>query len=205
MTSLDGTAKAVDGGLVAWRRLSEADQSTFDTEVACSSTSQCGAGEHCMYFDANPQDGLVSFDSVLMSLVVLLQAVTFDDWATSMYLLERAFSPYVWIFFVLVCTIGGFFVVNLFLAVIFEEFLTVKRVESAEAELLARRKRYEVKRGAGTRARWVDAHDTKEGRKVVLKFVEDQASADHEHRMLSSLNEGVRSPPRPPPAPASPH
>lgn len=66
--------------------------------------------------------------------------------------------------------------------------------------------RYKIKRGAGSRARCIDAHDTKEGRRVMLKFVEDRASAEYEHRMLSSLDANVRPlHPRPPPAPPSPH
>ena len=54
------------------------------------------------------------------------QAITFDDWAEPMYALRSSSSPYVWVYFVLIVLLGGFFIVNLFLAVIFLEFSATK-------------------------------------------------------------------------------
>ena len=59
--------------------------SEFDTGVACNPDKPsvaCPALQSCAYFDDNP--GLSSFDSVAYATVILLQAVTFDDWAQSM-------------------------------------------------------------------------------------------------------------------------
>jgi hypothetical protein len=42
--------------------------------------------------------------------VILLQSTTFDDWATPMYALMRSSSPHVWIYFVLIVILGGWFV-----------------------------------------------------------------------------------------------
>ena len=39
------------------------------------------------------------------------------------YALMEAMSPWVFVYFILIVVIGGFFVINLFLAVIFEEIL----------------------------------------------------------------------------------
>ena len=41
---------------------------------------------------------------------MLLQSTTFDDWATPMYALMRSSSPHVWIYFVLIVILGGWFV-----------------------------------------------------------------------------------------------
>ena len=91
-----------------------ASQAAFDTDVACNpqlpAVLQCGPRESCSYFEANPGVGLVSFDSVGRALIILLQSMTFDDWGTPMYALMRSASPYVWIYFVLVLVLGGFFV-----------------------------------------------------------------------------------------------
>ena len=105
----------------------------------------CSRDTTCSYFDEAPADNLVSFDDVPSSFIILLQAVTFDDWANSMYLLMGAYSPDVWIYFVLIAMIGGFFLVNLFLAVIFEEFLSTKRVEKAVASMERRRERLAIR------------------------------------------------------------
>ena len=103
------------------------EQVDYDTDVSCNPNvpdmceeKDAPPGSTCMYFDRNPGGNLLSFDNVAVAFVVLLQAITFDDWCTGMYALMDAFSPMVWIYFVLIVCLGGFFVVNLFLAVIFQ-------------------------------------------------------------------------------------
>ena len=44
----------------------------------------------------------------------------------------RAFSPYVWIYYVLIVAIGGFFVINLFLAVLLQEFIAAQEANAAQ-------------------------------------------------------------------------
>ena len=108
-------------------------QSEFDTEIACNpfavgdAPGSCPNGTTCAYFDANPGGGLNSFDSVPLSFISFVQMVTFDDWATTMYYLMASFSPYVWIYFLLGLMLGGCFIINLFLAVIFLEYDTVRK------------------------------------------------------------------------------
>ena len=50
-------------------------------------------GARCMYFNQNPGSDMMSFDSVAVALLVLLQAITFDDWCSPMYALMDSFSP----------------------------------------------------------------------------------------------------------------
>ena len=100
---------------------------------------ECPAGTACARFRSNPSHGVNSFDSVGAAFIAFIQAITFDDWATPMYALMGSFSPYAWVYFLLVLAVGGFFVVNLFLAVIFMEYghtrehadgLTTRRTDS---------------------------------------------------------------------------
>ena len=49
--------------------------------------------------------------------------MTFDTWTDGMFGLMRAASGYAWIYFVTIAFLGGLFVVNLFLCVIFDEFM----------------------------------------------------------------------------------
>ena len=100
---------------------------------------QCPEGSRCVYFSANPSSGLFSFDSVLDATVPVLLALTFDDWSALMYLVIGATSGYSALFFVLLVTIGGFFVINLFLAVVFEQFIWTQSVET-EPSVVDRRK-----------------------------------------------------------------
>ena len=50
-----------------------------------------------------------------------------------MYALMAAVSPYCFIYSTLIAVIGGLFVVNLFLAVIFDEFMTALAVSATPA------------------------------------------------------------------------
>ena len=106
-------------------------QEDFDTGFACNPEhangkhSGCHAyppGTTCSYFDSNPNHGATSFDSVSIIFINYMQLTTFDDWANPMYALMDSFSPSVWVYFVLIVMLSGFFVVNLFLAVIFMEY-----------------------------------------------------------------------------------
>ena len=113
------------------------DEEDFDTRISCNPNreDQCIDGTSCEFFHSNPNDGTTSFDSVGMALITLVQAITFDDWANPMFRLSSSFSESVWIYFVLLVMLGGYFILNLFLAVIFLEYEeTKKRMANARAE-----------------------------------------------------------------------
>ena len=115
-----------------------AAQAVLDTGRACTrgstkSIAMCADGTTCETFASNPMHGVISFDSVPTALIALVMATTFDDWADAMYLLMGSFSPYAWLYFVLIVLIAGFFVVNLFLAVVYLEFGSSKARVDASA------------------------------------------------------------------------
>jgi hypothetical protein len=128
--------KGGSSGVIVW-----GEQAEWDTGDACNpllggpdSHPQCDEGQRCMYFDHNPQHDLMSFDHSGVAFVALLQAITFDDWTVAMYALMRAMSPWVFVYFVAIVILGGFFVINLFLAVIFEETLEAQLRDQIMAE-----------------------------------------------------------------------
>ena len=103
---------------------------------ACARVDQLGAtaaasGATCAYFVSNPDGGVTSFDSIGYVMVSLVKAMTFDHWANEMYELVVASSQWAWVYFVLVVIFAGFFVANLFLAVVFLAF------ETSQVSLLA--------------------------------------------------------------------
>jgi hypothetical protein len=112
-------------------------QAEWDSGQACNpelpDQPQCAVGYTCSYFDENPSHDLMSFDNVGVAFISLMQSLTFDDWTVAMYALMDAFSPWVVVYFVAIVVLGGFFVVNLFLAVIFEETLSAQMNEEIAA------------------------------------------------------------------------
>ena len=66
---------------------------------------QVREGTRCAYFDVDLNHGITSFDSVPIFFITFVQAFTFDDWATAMYGLMAAFTPVVWVYFILMIMI----------------------------------------------------------------------------------------------------
>ena len=101
----------------------------FDTGIFCNPRSRkaCAlldadaAGATCRYFHVNPNAGTTSFDTFGSSVLLLIQAVTFDDFSMPMYALMDAMqTPLVVLFWITAVVFGGFFLANLFLAVLFQ-------------------------------------------------------------------------------------
>ena len=126
----------------------------YDSGIPCRMQhDQCPVGTRCAFFDSNP-NSFTSFDSVPLAFISLVMTSTFDEWAEPMYSLMASFSPYVWIYFALVVLLGGFFVTNLFLAVIFLEYGSSKeRVQHAE---LMEAKRITAQKGDDDTRRLLD-------------------------------------------------
>ena len=110
----------------------------FDTGTFCNgdaSVCDLDGGETCHYFDFEPEGGTASFDSVAKAIIPLLQAVTFDVWTAAMFDVMAAYSSWAWIYFVAAAVFGGMFVVNLFLAVIFDEFMRAQAADDAKKQV----------------------------------------------------------------------
>ena len=126
-----GKQRLLRGAHVEISSTGASSQLPFDTGFSCNPHHADGphagcedfaSGTTCAYFDSNPNHGMTSYDSVGMVFISYMQMTTFDDWANPMYDLMAAFSPNVWAYFVVITMVSGFFVVNLFLAVIFMEY-----------------------------------------------------------------------------------
>ena len=117
----------------------EADLRGLDSGTLCHADPElCEAdGMVCHYFDANPEQ-ITSFDTTLMAMIPILQAVTFDTWTDPMVAVMGAYSPWACIYFVAVAVLGGLFLVNLFLAAIFDEFMRTQTASAAEKALEAK-------------------------------------------------------------------
>ena len=82
-----------------------------------------------MYFDANTNYGVSTLDNFGWTAVVILQAITFDGWTLPMYGIIASTSSFLPVFyFLFIVVVGGFFIVNLFLAILLQEFLDKSQV-----------------------------------------------------------------------------
>lgn len=108
----------------------------------------CGANAVCRHFNTNPVATATfgGFDSFSDAFIVLLQAMTFNEWQTPLYAVLNARPEGAWytiLYFNVCAAIGGFFVFNLFVAVIFDEVIrsteALRTIEHKEAAARARR------------------------------------------------------------------
>ena len=82
----------------------------------------CHPGYWCV--DAPPPDeGYVIFDNILYAWVNIFQSITFTNWTMMMYELQDAVSQLMWIYFVLLIVLVGWFAMNLSVAVLFNLYV----------------------------------------------------------------------------------
>ncbi|CAK56635.1 unnamed protein product (macronuclear) [Paramecium tetraurelia] len=79
--------------------------------------AQCPSGMHCMYSDYTPKMP-TSFNNLIGSLGQILRTITMDDWSWVMFFTMRIFHPWVWLYYLLIIFIGGFFGFNIVIAVL---------------------------------------------------------------------------------------
>lgn len=78
----------------------------------------CDSGYACGKIIANPNYGVTNFDNILSSFLQVFQCVTVEGWTDIMFMMAKAFSIFVIVYFIALVFIGSFFLVNLTLAVI---------------------------------------------------------------------------------------
>ena len=97
----------------------------------------CDAGSSCLYYGENPVHGTISFDSIGWAWITLFQCVTMEGWVDVMYMEMAAVSPFASIvYFVSLVLLGSFYLLNLFLAVLYDEYTEGEEREKAEKQAL---------------------------------------------------------------------
>jgi len=92
----------------------------------------------CAKNNENPDNGMSNFDNIMSSFLMVYVVTTMEGWTAVMAYIQIAFGYILCLYFILIVFIGGFFLINLTLAVI-----TIKFNESqdnAKKEILAKQK-----------------------------------------------------------------
>ena len=214
--SMDGTYSSSARGLEA-KGAFEHPSAAWDTDMLCDPTavvdvcpSRHAIGDpdaseatwRCMYFEETPNADITSFDHFYTSVIIVLQTLTFDEWATPMYdLMDATRTPLVVVFWLISVLFGGFFLVNLFLAVLFQEFVEAQARERAFAEhraariqaLAARRsERFRAANVIQRRFKWrKGGGDSMQRRPTRWKSVMQKFRSDEERKVLKDIAGGV--------------
>ena len=84
----------------------------------------CGIGEACKYLPT-VADSSADFDAITGAFLQIGQTITFDTWTPGMYDVMKATSGLASMYYIAIALFAGFFLVNLFLAIVFDEASTV--------------------------------------------------------------------------------
>ena len=96
----------------------------------------CEVGEECRWYGTNPVYGTVSFDSIGWAWMTIFQCITLEGWVDVLYMEMAVMGPYVAIYFVALVLFGSFYVINLFLAVLWEVYDTQEVPEEEEHDIV---------------------------------------------------------------------
>ena len=103
------------------------DMVTFemDEDKMCGGGYACPAGTYCSAINPftgetnpNPENGMISFDDFPMSVLTVFTMMTLEGWTDVMYMVQDGFTPWAWVYFVILVCFGTFIAINMFLAVI---------------------------------------------------------------------------------------
>ena len=127
----------VDRNLTAAVLLADDDERTCATHVAAHWPGySCPTGMMCLKAH-NPAYGLIHFDNIAHAWLTIFQCITLEGWTPLMYMTMDAVTGWSMVYFLLLVFTGGFFLLNLALAVItevYDEECTEAQLEADERE-----------------------------------------------------------------------
>ena len=95
--------------------------SGFSSEKICGN-SNCDTGFQCWKSLNNLEFGALGFDNFVGAFIAVLRIMTLSCWSTVMYAIQRSYSIYSWVYFIVLIICGNFFLINLTLAVLKVKF-----------------------------------------------------------------------------------
>ena len=126
-----------DRNLTAAVLLADDDERTCATHVAAHWPGySCPTGMMCLKAH-NPAYGLIHFDNIAHAWLTIFQCITLEGWTPIMYMTMDAVTGWTVVYFLLLVFTGGFFLLNLALAVItevYDEECTEAQMEADERE-----------------------------------------------------------------------
>ena len=113
--------------------------------------SGCAAGEECRLYGTNPVYGTVSFDTIGWAWMTLFQCITMEGWVDVMYMEMSTLNTTVSIvYFVSLILLGSFYLLNLFLAVLYETYEAEQDANEEAAEVAIDEMEVELETGRVT-------------------------------------------------------
>ena len=95
----------------------------------------CADGAVCLFYGANPADDTSSFDTIARAWMTIFTCVTLEGWVDVMYATMTTEGALASLYFISLVGVGAFYVINLFLAVLWETYCASNEAAAAEDAL----------------------------------------------------------------------
>ena len=122
---------------------------TFDSD--CNQYNTHGNKFICVKQYRNPNNGVITFDNVLIGFVTVFICATLEGWSSVFTYVSKTFKDkimvnpiIIFLYFHFFVLMGGFYLINLFLAVTNSEF---EKIESTRKELTEKKSFYKLIKG----------------------------------------------------------
>ena len=97
---------------------------SVDAEHHAVTDIECGVGEVCLSENIiPPNDGIMSFDNIGISILTVFQMITLEGWTDVWYSINDSIgATWTWVYFIFLTVLGSFFILNLVLGVLEGQF-----------------------------------------------------------------------------------
>jgi len=104
-----------------------------EDDILCGGAQGCPEDYFCGKQNENPSFGIINFDHIFSSLLMVFQCITLEGWSEIQKMFQMTYNPFVVFYFVPLVFIGAFFLLNLMLAVINNSFNRTRQQQSQDS------------------------------------------------------------------------
>jgi len=117
-------------GILKYRCMDLLTGATHDDEL-CGNYA-CEITQICIQSLNNLDNGVSNYDNIFSSMLQLLKIITFNNWTDSVFLVQKTFLQFSFLYFLLWIIVGNFIVLNLILAILKVKYSEgVSKIENA--------------------------------------------------------------------------
>merc|ERR1719206_318147 len=126
-------------------------------ETAPIGAYTCRANESvCLEKWEGPNNGITSFDNIVLAMLTVFQCVTMEGWTPILYWTNDAIgNMFNWAFFMPLIVVGSFFMLNLVLGVLSGEFAKEKERAESRAGFMALKEQQKLEKELTGYVEWI--------------------------------------------------
>jgi len=113
--ALRGVCFNIEDGLVG-------DPSPMPCSSSGGGAALCPSNYECLTLGENPSQGVTHFDGIGPAIMTIFQVMTLEGWYELMNMVQDAYSPALFVYFVVLIFLGPIFAIQLFLVVISTQY-----------------------------------------------------------------------------------